>query len=335
MYLIALKFSGAKRFVHVGKNGKLVRQPDPHIVVEFGDTKRIVNDDERTVCPTDTLPLHCVANAIAVLCGDRPIPTKRKHSPFADYTEFSRYVEIAKRAKVRVDTIADNASTMQAQKASMYGLTDLSIKKLKTEAKLSLDGKEHDLIRGCPTHETLHYAWPYEDYKTFDAMCKLSIGVDYNNRLNVLQTLSKLRELYVAGDMNVCKGIDQLSHGGKPSTAVMNDCINLVKYGKVTGQTFRPETWANKDVPLKSWGAPVSVHSKPIKTWVMSGVIFLQVTAEEVEMMLKGPEVATILDGGVIIPVDPATESEDIGTFREVVANWDERFESLPLPFAD
>lgn len=334
MYQIALRFRNAKRFINQERIGKTKLD---HTIYEFGGAVRSATVEDRTDCPADTLPLHCVANAIAVLCGDRPIPTKRSHSAFADYEEFSHYVDMARRAKVMVTTHKDNGSTMQTAKASMYNLdTDkgVSCKKKKTSAELTIDGKDYELRRGCPTHHGISYAWPREIYLKFDSMCKSDIGPDYAEYMNVLQTLSLLREEYKLGKREVIDFFSELGKA-KPVTVVERDLVDPVVRGVVSGQIFRGENWAN-GAELKGWVAPVSSHGTPERSWVISGLIFLQVTKEEAEAIIRGPEVATILDGGVLEPVAIMKNGEPTDQFeslRECVPNWNTDNNKLPAPF--
>jgi len=326
MYQIALKFDSTKRFIHTTAKGNLLQ--GEHTMFEFGGF-RAASENDRTVCPDDTLPLHCVANAIAVLCGDRPIPTKRKHSPLADYDGFAKYVDIAKRARVRIDTVPDNQSIMQTAKLSMYSMnsTDLSVKQQKTSAKLVIDGVAHELIRACPSHDTLPTVWGYETYNMFDQMCAKVIGSNYKYRLNVLETLTELREQYKNGNKDVLDFFADIPN----VTVTERDLVDPVVRGVVSGSIFRGETWG-RYAELKSWGAPVSVHGTPERTWIASGMIFLQVTAEEAEMLLAGPEMATLLDGGSLYPADKDGKT-DFANWRETVCNWDEHNETLPVPF--
>lgn len=342
-YMIALKFSGAKRFMNVESIGghKL-----SHTICEYGNINRKATIADRTICPDDTLPLHCVANAIAVLCGDRPVPFKRKHSPLADYPEFAHYVDMAKRARVRMDSVVafntvdkkgepkriENTSVMQVAKFGMYeynedGTRKISVKQQKTTAKLNIDGVDHDLVRSCATHDSIGAIWPRETYLAFDAMCMIVLGKDYKSRLNVLQTLSELRKLYLKKDERVV----EFMAGLPKSTVLRNDLLEPVVNGSVSGQIFRGENNAYA-AELKSWGSPVSVHGKPELTWVLSGMIYLEVTADEAEAILGGPEVATLLDGGVLYPVD-SNENIYFGSLREVVTRWDETKSKLPSPY--
>ena len=330
MYQIALKMSSAKRFINRERLGKHVLE---HTIYEFGGKVREATIADRTVCPENTLPLHCVANAIAVLCGDRPVPAKRSHSPMADYPEFSRYVEMARRAHVRIDTIEQNTSIMQTDKANMFsGNGDVSVKQQKTGATLRIDGVDCKLIRACPTHDTIGMVWPRELYLEFDAVCKKVLGKDYKKELNVLQTISLLRDKYVAGDSDVKQFMDKVAGLKKPVTVMERDLVDPVVRGVVGGSIFRGETWA-RSAELKSWVAPVSTHGNPELSWVVSGVIFLKVTDEEAEAILNGPEVATILDGGALTPVDPGTERMTFGSLREVVTRWNDENDAFPTPF--
>ena len=354
MYQIALKMSSAKRFINAERLGKNVLD---HTIYEFGGNVRSATVADRTVCPEDTLPLHCMANAVAVLSGDRPVPAKRSHSPLADYPEFAKYVEIARRAHVRIDTIDKNTSIMQTDKANMFSNGDVSVKQQKTSAKLRIDGVDHELNRACPTHDGIAMAWPREIYLEFDAVCKKVFGKDYKKDMNVLQTISQLRDKYVSGDADVCKFMDSIHYDIRKKTkgdseieivvvksvdgidcsnlelcALGNDLVNPIKRGVVSGSIFRGETWA-RSAELKSWIAPVSTHGDPELAWVVSGVIYLKVTEEEAEAILNGPEVATILDGGMLTPIDPKTEGLEFASLREVVTRWDDANDALPTPF--
>lgn len=329
MYQIALKMSSAKRFINAERLGKNVLD---HTIYEFGGNVRSATVADRTVCPEDTLPLHCVANAVAVLSGDRPIPAKRSHSPLADYPEFSKYEEIARRAHVRIDTIAQNTSIMQTAKANMFSNGDVSVKQQKTSATLVIDGVEHKLIRACPTHDTIGMAWPRETYLEFDEVCKKVFGKDYKKDINVLQTISQMRDKYVAGDPDVRQFFENVAGMNKPVTVLERDLVDPVVRGVVSGSIFRGETWA-RSAELKSWVAPVSTHGNPELSWVVSGVIYLKVTEEEAEAIIHGPEVATILDGGMLTPVDPNTEGMSFESLREVVTRWDDANDALPTPF--
>ena len=92
-------------------------------------------------------------------------------------------------------------------------------------------------------------------------------------------------------------------------------------------------TTVPRSAELKSWVAPVSTHGNPELSWVVSGVIFLKVTDEEAEAIINGPEVATILDGGALTPVDPSTEKMTFGSLREVVTRWNDENDAFPTPF--
>lgn len=324
-YQIPLRIRSAKRFLN--------KEWLEHTVYEFGDKARMASLADRTVCPDDTLPLHCVANAVAVLCGDRPIPSKRAHSPFADYPGFRRYVDIARRAHVRIDSIPNNTSTMQTAKASMYNLgTDggISCKQSKTTAKLNIDGKDFDLKRGCPTHESIGFAWPRDIYLSFDRLCKEVIGADYKKDLNVLQTLSILRKKYNQKCKQVINFFNDLTQS-KQVTVIERDLIDPVVRGEVSGSIFRGETWG-RSCELKSWAAPIAIHGSPQMCWVINGMLYLKVTEKELESILKGPESATILDGGILSPVD-SDGNETFGGLREVITRWDKANDSLPTPF--
>jgi len=329
-YQIALKMSSAKRFINQERLGKHVLD---HTIYEFGNAIRTASVADRTVCPDDTLPLHCVTNAIAVLCGDRPIPAKRSHSKLADYAEYEHYKDMARRAHIRITSVPDNKSTIQTAKASMYNLAtdgNVSCKQKKTLAKLSIDGKEYDLLRGCPTHQSIGVAWPREKYLAFDKMCKAVLGVDYKSELNVLQTLSELRKMYTQKCEPVLQFFAELAQQ-KPVTVLERDLVDPVVRGVVSGSIFRGETWA-RSTELKSWGAPIATHGDPQITWVVNGMIYLKVTEDELEAILKGPEAATILDGGTLVPVD-RNGREDFYSLREVATHWDPANESLPTPF--
>ena len=333
MYQIALRFRNAKRFGHT-----LIDNNIYEFGRKGGHKKREATADDASVCPAITLPLHCVANAIAVLCGDRPIPSKRPHSEAANYDEFEHYIQMARRAKVKITTHLENDTTMQSAKASMYNIKPdssrgVSCKQKKTSAKLTIDGKDYELRRGCPTHHGISYAWPREIYLKFDAMCKSVLGADYAEYMNVLQTLSLLREEYKLGKREVTDFFAELGKA-KPVTVVERDLVDPVVRGVVSGQIFRGENWAN-GAELKGWVAPVSSHGTPERSWVISGLIFLQVTKEEAEAIIRGPEVATILDGGVLEPVaimngEPTDQFESL---RECVTNWNTDNDKLPAPF--
>lgn len=330
MYQIALKFDSAKSFAHkiVTKDNKDKILMGEHTMFEFGGL-RSATEADYTICPDDTLPLHCVANAIAVLCGDRPVPTKRKHSPSADYEAFAKYVDMARRARIRIDTVPNNQSVMQTAKLSMYSLssTDLSVKQQKTSAVLVIDGVANKLIRACPSHETLPCVWGLETYKAFDNMCETVIGTDYKSRMNVLETLTELREQYKKANKTVLDFFKAIP----TVTVTERDLVDPVVRGVVGGSIFRGETWG-RYAELKSWGAPVSVHGTPAKTWTACGMIFLQVTADEAEMLLAGPEMATLLDGGSLYPSDKDGDT-GFDSWRETVIRWDERNDLLPVPF--
>lgn len=354
-YQIALKISSAKRFLNKERLGKYTLD---HTIYEFGGIRQATEAD-RTDCPDDTLPLHCVANAIAVLCGDRPVPAKRKHSPLADYPEFDHYIEMARRAHVRIDSIPDNKTIIQTVKASMYNLGSdgaVSCKQKKTSAKLTIDGVDYELKRGCPTHDSISMVWPREIYRKFDDMCRGVFGADYKSNMTFLDVLSGLRELYVNGNTSVCgftnsihfkvitkntkkgpvemivvTGVDGIDCDKLNTVAVGNDFINPVKRGIVSGSIFRGETWASS-AELKSWAAPVSAHGDPQICWIVNGMLYLKVTEAEAEAILKGPEAATILDGGTLAPVD-SEGREDFSSLREVITRWDDCKESLPTPF--
>lgn len=329
-YQIALKISSAKRFLNQERLGKYTLD---HTIYEFGDVVRPATVADRTDCPDDTLPLHCVANAIAVLCGDRPVPAKRKHSPLADYAEFDHYIEMARRARVRIDSIPDNKTIIQTAKASMYNIaTDgtVSCKQKKTAAKLTLDGVDYELKRGCPTHESLSFAWPHETYLKFDELCKSVFGDNYKSEMNVVQTLSALRKKYNQNIIRVVKFFADIEQNA-PVTVIERDLVDPVVRGVVSGSIFRGETWA-RSAELKSWSAQVSPHGDPQLCWVVNGMLYLKVTEEEAEAIMKGPEAASILDGGTLVPVNEEGR-EDFGSLREVITRWDEAKESLPAPF--
>ena len=329
-YQIALKIDSAKRFINKERIGKHVLD---HTVYECGGSVRTATVSDRTDCPDDTLPLHCVANAIAVLSGDRPVPSKRAHSPMADYAEFQHYMDMARRARIHIVSDSNNQSMMQTAKASMYNLaTDgaVSCKQKKTSAKLNIDGVDYDLTRGCPTHHAIGIAWPREIYLAFDKLCKTVLGDNYKEKLNVLQTLTELRKKYVKNDTRLMKFFETLSEQ-KPVTVIERDLVDPVARGIVGGSIFRGETWARSS-ELKSWGAPIAVHGDPQLTWVINGMIYLKVTEDELEAILKGPEAATILDGGTLYPVD-SNGSVSFGSLREIVTRWDDSNDAYPTPF--
>ena len=338
-YTVALKIDSAKRFINKERIGKHVID---HTIVEFGDILRLATVADRTDTPDGTLPLHCVANAIAVLCGDRPIPTKRKHSPLADYPEFVKYVDMARRAHINITTTPENTSIMQTVKANMMirqaceeEKYEVSSKKSSTNATFTIDGKEYGFKYGYPSHYAVGICWPREIYLKFDGMCKMVLGEDYKDTMTFPDTLTELRKLYVKGNLLVKKFTDELAKTPKLHSVVLNEFVNIVSKGIVSNEIFRGSKWS-RSAELKSWLETIAVHSDPQLTWVTSGYIYLKATEEEVEMLLKGPEIATILEGGALTPVglDEGNKPRRIrGCWADEIKRWDDRFESYPTPF--
>jgi hypothetical protein len=338
-HTVVLKIDGAKRFINKERLGKHTLD---NTIVEFGGNIRLATVADRTDTPDDTLPLHCVANAIAVLCGDRPIPTKRKHSPLADYPAFEKYVDMARRAHIHLTTTADNTSIMQTVKASMMirqqceaEKYEVSCKRDSTNATMIIDGKEYGFKYGFPSHYAISLCWPHEVYKEFDVMCKTSISEDYATRLTFPETLSALRQLYVQGSKQVVEFTSKIEQSAKPGSIMDNEFVKIVGKGIVANEIFRSKKWSS-NAELKSWLDTIPVHSDPQLTWVSSGYIYLKATTEEVKWMLKGPEFATILDGGALYPMglDDGGQPREIKcNWKSEIRNWNERFESYPIPY--
>lgn len=308
---VDVAFRGAKRF----ESKKI-----SHVPYGFGIQEKItpkhasIDISGRTVCPADTIPLHCMTNLVSVLMGDRPIPAKRTGSPVAIYDQ-SKYEDIARRCFVEVTSADCNQSTMTTNKAYYAHTTENTI------ATLELDGEEFKLNRSCPTHQIMSLAWntpKYPDeYDKFDAFCMTVLGEDYKEKFNFLQTLTALRKLFVKGNKKVVKFLEAME--GHCTSGFDRDCIQIVRNKVVSDSAFRMENYSTGST-FGAWLACPPTHGSPEMATVMSGVIHMKLTEDEWKRLQAGPMFATLMDSGVI-------------TVPTTYSSWDDTYESLPTPF--
>lgn len=273
-----------------------------------------IHDD----CPDDTIPITSVANILAKLSGHRPY--KRNDIELGKVPiSFSRFMDMANHSRVEIFTVGGNKEIMRSSKASHSGT--------KQTWTLILDGNRFSMGRNLPTYETIQVTLPDVDWKNLETMLINVFGSDYRYNVasgaaSAASMIENLRKEYVRGNKEV---VEFCEYYKNTSTKLRDLLIVPLTTGSPVrdGEKYRV---FRIDNPIGNSPIERVLHTKTnthgiIKVQVVSGVLHVKVTENELEMFRNGPGFATFLDGGVA-----EIETLDLDY-------WQPETDDLPHPF--
>lgn len=270
-------------------------------------------------CPDNTIPITSVANILAKLAGQRPwkrLDIERGKVPSA----FSSFMNMATDSSVDIFTTSNNKEIIRSRKVKHSGTTDTW--------ELTLNGNCFPMeVRNRPTYETVRATLKEIDWKNLDSMLTKVFGADYRfNTASGAATATSMIE-------NLCK---EHKRGNKEVIAFCEYYKNtstkirdLIIVPVTTGSPVRDgKGYKVFRIDSKIGKSPIErvLHTKTnthgiIKVQVVSGVLHVKVTEDELEMFRNGPGFATFLDGGVA-----EIETLDLDY-------WQHETDNLPHPF--
>lgn len=247
-------------------------------------------------CPDDTIPVSSVANILAKLAGQRPWKRADIASGKAS-ASFEQFKDMASRSRVEIFTPGDNKEIIRSAKVS-HSPT-------KENWELTLDGKTFTMVRKRPTYETVRATLDDADWENLVSMLAKVFGSDYRSNVasgaaTVPAMISSLRDAYEDGNQEVNKFCETY----KDTNTKLRDLLVIpVTKGSpvVDGKGYKV---FRIDNPIGKTSNDRVIHTKTnthgiIMTQVVSGVLHVKVTENELEMFRNGPGFATFLDGGV------------------------------------
>ena len=269
------------------------------------------------------IPVNCVANMLAVLCGERPVSSMYR---VGDRKLPEKFFDIARRAHVRVDTSAKNVENMTHIKSAF------SPRKGTTGIRIVLDGNEF-----IPKHWTVP-DWRFTErrfgkfWDRFDCGLKSILGSDYKKQYTSLDIIPVLRKKYRDGQPNVVSLVDDIHFDAledKNYQKMVSGWIIPVKTGKfpVSGSktpkgnkilcgdgAFRQDSKSSDVDPVY---LPRNI-SGPERVLTVNGSMYVKLTDEECGMFVR--KFARFLGQGTVC-VEEIKGSE-----------WTDDIDELPPP---
>lgn len=299
MPLIKLSFTSAKRY---SNNPNWIKFGPYKQYGKAGTSGIPVTCSTRTLCIGNDIPMHCIANMIAVLMGDRPVP-KHRTTAITDTAYMQKYYAIANRTYINVKTDINNTSIQQTNK-EVY-----SNKKVMPQS-IMLDGQESTIYCNTPSHSIMELGMGKE-YPKFNEMCIQTLGNEYKLNFTFLQTITELRKLYKMGDEHVKNWVTSNS---KWNIRILNYIIDPIITGKIGISSFNfARGWQISGVP--AWVASTNTHGIEKNVQTMCGEIAINVTEAELDQIKHGNGMATLMDGGVV-------KIEEISYWESKYENW-------------
>lgn len=310
-HVIELKFQGAKFFA-----------PEMPSSVNTKDNPKAkkshaLHQNNFRVNP-NTLWYSHVCNALHVIMGYRPVPTLRKLTRPLEYGWIPELVEIAKNARVRLDSPTER----ETAKGNIIPETEVfaGVKYFGTKGSGPFDkGTVKPIVLGGKTHylETCALDWDRLQYYLGDSWIDFKnilreiVGEYENSTVYValgklhdyyqehIDTLTNLHQFFIKYFLNVPK------NGFKVGTPIYEIIVN----GNTKGQFFHQSGYGD----MASTFIKLVLHS-PEQATTISGTIYLKVSEEEIKRLSEfGRATASLLEGGFL----SINAIEDIDTY-----NW-------------
>lgn len=307
---LTIKLTDGKRVRMSDRTNRSSRDCKPKKYIQY------IHDE----CPDDTIPMTSVANILSKLAGKRP--WKRSDIECGKVPSyFSHFIEMAKSTHVDIVTPSDNKEIIKSKKSSHSPTKDTW--------ELILDGNRFSMGRKKPTYETIRATLSDVDWQTLDDMLTKVFGSDYRSNAEsgaatATSMITSLRYEYVHGNQDVIKFCEAY----KNTKTKLRDLliIPLTKGSPVPdGDSYKV---FRIDNPIGNSPIDRVIHTKTnthgiIMMQVVSGVLHVKVTENDLEMFRNGPGFATFLDGGVA-----EIETLDIDY-------WQPEADSLPNPYTE
>ena len=302
---LRIKLSDGKRFRMTDRKNRGNADCKPELYVH----------DE---CPDDTIPVSSVANILAKLAGQRPWKRADIASGKAP-ASFEQFKDMASRSRLEIFTPGDNKEIIRSAKVS-HSPT-------KENWELTLDGKTFTMVRNRPTYETVRATLDDADWENLVSMLEKVFGTDYRSNAasgaaTVPTMISSLCDAYVSGNQEVMKFCETY----KDTKTKLRDLLVIpVTTGSPVPdgdgyKVFRIDNPIGKNPMDKVLHTKTNTHGI-IMAQVVSGVLHVKVTEDEVEMFRNGPGFASFLDGGV-------AELETLD-----LEYWQPAYDGMPSPF--
>lgn len=311
---VAVKFDSAKSFfwytdrnANAGNISKFYG-PDGEVAYQY-------DADHKDGCNGDTIPAHNIANMVAVLMGDYPVPYFRKdsvpevkgHLP----GERRSYMDIARDARVDITTFHKNYETIWTDKGNRRHPTAA-----KQRAVITIDGVDHE-IRGIPSFTNLAELIGRSEWERMQEMFSHYLGKDFLTKYSATEILVKTHELYAAGDR---EAFDRYAEGPfltLETTLITNSVLKIIGKGEVCGSAFRLDCASPR---TSSYARATHGVEKNMNT--ACGTIHLKLDDDEYMRIMSHGQVATILDGGVA--------TIDLGDSMD---EWSDYYEMFTKPY--
>ncbi len=269
-------------------------------------------------CPDDTIPMTSVANILAKLAGQRP--WKRSDIECGKVPAyFYRFMNMAKVSYVDIFTPCGNKEIIRSLKNSHSATKDTW--------ELILDGNRFSMRRNRPTYETVRATLDDVDWQNLETMLIQVFGADYRSKADseaytVPSMITSLRDAYVNGKDEVIQFCETYKD---TKTKIRDLLIVPVTTGTpvTDGDGYRV---FRIDNPIGKSSIERVIHTKTntygiLMMQVVSGVLHVKVTENELNMFRNGPGFATFLDGGVA-----EIETLDLDY-------WQHETDNLPKPY--
>lgn len=284
---VAIRFDGAKTF-HWFRDRRANEKNTSEYFGSRGEPVYRHDAGHKDDCPADTVPAHCIANLVAVLMGDYPVPYFRQDSVPPVSGHERSYMEIARGARVDMETVACNYETIWTDKGTSRDPTPSPV-----SGTLVFDGKMYGKVRTPPSLLTLAVIVGRAEWERICAMFAHYLGDNFLDRYSTAEILDLTRQRYVAGDRDTFDRFAAAPFLTTEHTLVINSIIKVIGKGEVCDSAFRLDN-AKRRRPFY----PV-VHGVEQNVNSASGTIHLRLTDTEYDRILAHGQVASFLDGGV------------------------------------
>ncbi|MBR6892647.1 MAG: hypothetical protein IKN15_05365 [Bacteroidaceae bacterium] len=305
---LTIKLTDGKRVRMSDRTNRSSRDCKPKKYIQY------IHDE----CPDDTIPMTSVANILAKLAGKRP--WKRSDIECGKVPSyFSHFIEMANSTYVDIVTPSDNKEIIRSKKPSHSPTKDTW--------ELILDGNRFSMWRNRPTYETVRATLDDVDWQNLETMLIKVFGTDYRSKADsgaytVPSMITSLRDAYVNGKDEVIQFCETYKD---TKTKIRDLLIVPVTTGTpvTDGDGYRV---FRIDNPIGKSSIERVIHTKTntygiIMMQVVSGVLHVKVTENELNMFRNGPGFATFLDGGVA-----EIETLDLDY-------WQHETDNLPKPY--